>query len=164
MKVFLKQEELQIINGGYVSTVKDSSPVSNPAFIEAQKHAEYIVAFAAAAKGKDFKGKEAVSLSSLKQEVLAKLNASTTINYVELPKEVARPTTDKLSKEAMSFIEFNNKTSKVKKINAFLTKFDIINEFEQFGLFFDDEIVKLNKIYTMEEIVAAVSSTIDLLD
>ena len=47
----------------------------------------------------------------------------------------------------------------LKKIN--ISKF--FYEFEEFGLFFEEEIVKLNKLYTMEDVTNAILATIDLL-
>jgi hypothetical protein len=63
----------------------------------------------------------------------------------------------------MAFLDNHKEISKVEKINQFLQQFNVINEFETFGLFFDQEIVKLGNIYTMAEITTAVTETIDLL-
>lgn len=163
MKKFLKSSEIALTSG-YVS-VKDATevtPVSHPGFIIAQKHAEYIVTFAALAKGKDFKGKAADSLSDLEAAVKAEL-ATKDRSYVDKPKKIVKKLSQQLADEAMAFMSFEKDTTKVEKINAFLQQFNVLAEFEEFGLFFDEEIVKLNKIYEMKEIVAAVESTIDLL-
>jgi DNA polymerase III delta subunit len=61
-------------------------------------------------------------------------------------------------------MKFNEESTKVDKINAFMQQFAVLQEFEAFGLFFDEEIVKLNNIYSVEEILKAVKETIDLLD
>ena len=69
----------------------------------------------------------------------------------------------KLVDEALAWIDFDKKSSKTEKVNKFLQQFNVINEFEEIGLFFEDEIVKIDKIYTMKEIIEAVEATVDLL-
>ena len=85
-KKFIKKEELQLINGGYLSD-KDGNPVYNKAFVEAQEHAHYIVTFAKMAKGKDFVGKEAESLDAFKKEVQNLLYAPKVREHVTAPKK-----------------------------------------------------------------------------
>lgn len=161
-KIFLKQGEVELKNGGYVSTKEGSKPVSNEAFVSAQKQAEYVCTFAEMAKGKDFLGKKADSIQDVKDEVEKKLASKKTM-YVSAPTLIEQELTKKLAAEAMSFISFKEDSTKADKMNNFLQQFDTIHEYEQFGLFFEEDICKLNKIYTMEEIITAVKSTIDLL-
>lgn len=162
-KVFLTSDQLEV-KSGYLSVKGDKmAPVTNEAFIAAQKHAEYIITFAEKAKGKDFKGKCADSLSSLKADVIKEL-ASKTKKFVNDPEKPKQVTTEKLTNEALAFIGFAEESTKTDKINKFLAQFEIIDEFEEIGLFFNSEIVKINKIYTMKEIIEAVKSVIDLLD
>ena len=163
MKKFLKVSEINLVNGGYLVTKEGEIPVSNQAFVAAQKPAEYIVTFAKLAKDKDFKGKKADSLESLKAAVAAELSAKAK-TYVSKPAEVKRKIGDQLAAEALSFIAYGKESSKVEKINEFLQQFNVLSEFEEFGLFFEEDIVKLNKLYTMEEVTEAVKSTINLLD
>lgn len=162
-KKFLKIADLQLINGGYLST-KEGSPVYNKEFVEAQRHAEYICLFAEKAKDKDFKGKKADSVEELRKEVNNLLNSNKTTMFISKPEAVKRPTHEKLQSEALAFINFQDSSNKVDRINNFLQQFNVIEEFSNFGLFFEEEICKLNKIYSMEEIVNAVKSVIDLLD
>ena len=161
-KQFLKKGELQLVNGGYLSN-KSEQPVGNAVFVNAQKHAEYIITFAKMAKGKDFEGKKADSLEKLRQEVSALVQGNQSVEFVKKPKTVSRPTGDKLASEALAFINFKEDSSKVEKINKFLQQFTVLKEFEDFGLFFEEDIVKLNKIYTMKEVIDAVTETIDLV-
>jgi hypothetical protein len=164
MKKFLKSTEIDLVNGGYLAVkgAKELTPVTNAAFIQAQKHAEYIITFAKLAKDKDFKGKKADSLADLESAVRAELSTKDR-SYVKKPKKVVKKLSQQLHDEAMAFMSFEKDTTKVEKINAFLQQFNVLAEFEEFGLFFDEGIVKLNTVYTMKEIVAAVESTIDLL-
>jgi hypothetical protein len=95
---------------------------------------------------------------------MKQLSEKETIEFVKGPKKVKRPTTEALKEEALAFLNFETEKDNTEKINKFLQQFSIINEFETFGLFFNPKISKLNKIYTMKEVVAAVSSMIDNLD
>ena len=163
MKQFLKKGELQLVNGGYLSNKKEQ-PVNNYNFVHVQGTAEYIITFANLAKDKDFKGKKADSISEVRAEAMKIVDSSRAVEFVSKPKEVKQPTTDKLANEAMAFMDFEKDSFRVDKINKFLQQFAILKEFEDFGLFFEEDIVKLNKIYTLEEVVSAVNETIDLLD
>lgn len=170
MKVFLKSNELSLENGGYLTNVKglkkgeEGTPVSNAEFIKAQKHAEYVVTLAEAAKGKDFKGKKADSIEELKAEVAKKLNETQTIEFVKSPKKIERPTTDALKKEALAFLDYEKEKDHTEKVNQFLQQFAIMHEFEEHGLFFTSDISKLNKIYTIKDVTKAVQSMIEHLD
>lgn len=160
-KQFLKATEVQLVNGGYLSN-KEGKPVFNADFVNAQKHAEYVITFAEVAKTKDFKGKKADSLADLESEVNQMLRAKQK-TFVAKPTTVEKTLTNQLAQEAMAFMSFQENSGKVDKINTFLQQFTVIDEFETFGLFFEEDIVKLNKIYTMEEVVTAVTEVIDLL-
>lgn len=161
MKKFLKVDELQLINGGYLSD-KDSNPVTNSEFITAQKRAEYVLTFAAHAKKKDFKGKKSDCLSEMIKAVNEELATKKT-SYVTAPKKVVKKLTNQLADEALAFMKFEENTTKTEKMNSFLQEFNVIHEYEEFGLFFEDGIVKLNKIYKMKDLVNAVEQTIDIL-
>lgn len=160
-KVFLKKDQVNLINGGYLSDTK-GNPVFNLDFYNAQKHAEYVVTFAEMAKDKDFNSKEAYSLNKFVEEVKQVLT-SKGINYLKVPKKVTGKLTKQLADEALTFMNSLEEASKVEKINKFLQQFNILKEFEEFGLFFEQDIVKLNKIYTIKEIIQSVEKVIDLL-
>ncbi len=162
MKQFLKKEDIQLINGGYLSG-KDGSPITNSSFVQNQLHAEYICTFAEMAKGKSFKAAKADSLEDFKESVLEALSAKD-VQFVKAPESISRPTTDALAKEALSWMDHIENKDKAAKINSFLQQFTPLHEFEEFGLFFEQGIVKLRKIYTMKEVIDAVEKVIDLLD
>ena len=162
-KFFVKNGELALVNGGYMVTGEKQTPVFNEDFIAVQKHAEWVVTFAEKAKGKDFVGKEADSIQDVEREVTKALS-NKGVEYVTSPKKVKGELTDKLQEEAMAFIKFNSESSKADKINKFLQQFNTLQEFEEFGLYFQEDICKLNKIYTIKEVVTAVKQIIDLVD
>ena len=162
-KIFVKKEELALINGGYLVIKEKETPVYNEQFITVQKHAEWVVTFAEKAKGKDFIGKQADSIADVRAEVMKAL-ANKGVEYVKSPKKVKQDLTEKLQEEALAFIKYQGESSKAEKINKFLQQFNTLNEFSEFGLYFEEGICKLNKIYTIEEIVKAVTEVIDLID
>ena len=162
-KVFVKQEELSLVNGGYLVSGKDSTPVSNEEFVIAQKHAEYIISLAAATKGKDFVGKAPENLADIVSKVKEALYNKNITEFVKKPAKVKFPIGDQLKAEALAFIKGKTDSSNVDAINDFLIQFEVINEFEEFGLFFNQDIVKLNRIYTMKEIIDAVKAVINLI-
>jgi len=162
-KKFLTSGEVFVVKGYLSENGSKVAPVSNKAFVDAQKHAEYIITFAEKAKGKDFVGKKADSLADLKEEVRKELTKSD-VKYLSEPKKVAKRLHDQLAEEALAFIKYDKTLDKVNQVNNFLQQFNTIQEFEEVGLFFEEDIVKLGKIYTIDEIVKAVESTIDLLN
>ena len=64
---------------------------------------------------------------------------------------------DKLKAEALNWMNNQKVDEKNTKINAIMQKFNVISDFEAFGLYFSDGLAQLNKIYTIDEIVEAVS-------
>lgn len=163
MKQFIKKEELQLINGGYLSNL-EGNPVHNSEFVYLQERAHYIATFAELAKGKDFKGKKADSIYDLKREVVDKLLKTQKVEFISSSKAPVQKLTEQLKSEAMAFLTFKEGDSKTDKINNFMQEFIYLKEFEEFGLFFGDDIVKLNKIYTVEEVLESLKSCINLLD
>lgn len=162
-KIFVKKDELMLVNGGYLVVGEKETPVYNFDFYNVQKHAEWVVTFAEKAKGKDFIGKQADSIEDVKRATREALS-NKDIEYVSIPKAPKMELTNKLQKEALDFIMNSGEVSKAKAINNFLQQFNIIQEFEEFGLYFTEDIVKLNKIYTMDEVIKAVTEVIDLID
>ena len=162
-RIFVKKNELNLVNGGYLVAGKEETPVYNLDFISAQRHAEWVVTFAEKAKGKDFIGKVPDTIASVRDEVRKALSDNG-VKYVATPKEVKQDLTEKLQKEALAFIGHREDVSKANKVNQFLQQFNVIQEFEEFGLYFEEDVCKLNKIYTIEEIVKAVTEVIDLIN
>lgn len=163
MKQFLKNNELALVNGGYLVNSNTNSPVGHKEFVALQHRAHYIATFAAAAKGKDLVGKKAVTLFDIKQEVADTLNKNKAIEFVSADPFTPGKITAALKSEALEFMSHGKDVSKAKKVNAFLQDFKLLAEFEEFGLFFNEDIVKLDRIYTMAEITDNVLEVIDLL-
>lgn len=160
MKQFVKSTDLEVKNGGYLTA--NGNPVGHPEFVKAQQAAEYVVKFAELAKGKNFKSVKVDSLADLRSEVMAALSQKS-IQFVAAPTPVERPLTQQLTAEAMAFIGFQDNVQTTSKVNEFMQQFAVLHDFEQNGLYFDQEIVRLTKIYTVKEITDAVMSCIELL-
>jgi len=162
MKHFLKASEVKTIGKGYLVNAKTESPVTHLEFVKAQEYAHYIATFATVAKTKDFKGKKADSLKDVLNEVDAILQKED-VQYLKTSTVIEGELTSQLRQEAMAFMNAQNQNNVSGKVNELMQQFNVINEFEDFGLFFEDGITKLNKIYTIEEILNNVTSVIDLL-
>lgn len=153
---FIKKGELQLINGGYLVDANEN-PVTNVAFIAAQIRAEFIVKFAEATKGQDFEGKKPADLEEIRSNVLKALTQTQQTEFFKAPEKPQTDTLDTLVKDALAFITHSEETDKTSQLNAFMQEFNIIHEFEEFGLFFVPGIVKLNSIYTIDDIKKALN-------
>ena len=163
MKTFLEVNNVFVVKG-YLSSNKDKvQPISNSKFIAAQKIAEQVITFVDKAKGKDFVGKKADSITDINAEVRDSL-AKKGVEYVKTPKLVKGELTEKLKNEALAWMGSQKNVSKVEKVNDFMQKFNIVYKLEDIGLFFDEEIVEINKIYTIKEITKAATEIVDILD
>jgi len=155
-KTFVKSQDLKLENGGYLMV--NGQPVYNQQFVDAQKHAEYLVTFANVAKGRNFKPCNVDSFEGVARETEQLLSKSNVVTFVKNNEVTHKPVTNALLQEALSFITEQTQSQDNAKINEFLQQFTILRDFEEFGLFFEEGIVKLNRIYTVEEIVEAVKS------
>ena len=153
---FLKKDQIDLVNGGYLVIKGTDTPVQHAEFCKLQEEAHYLVSLANKVRGVDFTPKVTKSFNEYKAEVVKEINSQKR-QYVAKPKEAAQPTAEKLQKEALAWMESQKNISKAEKLNTLLQKFNVIAEFEDFGLYFGEGITKLPKIYTVAEITDAVS-------
>lgn len=159
---FLKNNELQLVNGGYLVT--GETPVNHTEYVNLQKEAHYLVNLANTVRATNFEVKEAITFDQVVKQVTLGLNNEKR-TYVDAPKATATPTLDKLQKEALAWLGNKENEGKTEKLNRIMQKFNIIAEFEEFGLYFStDKIVKLQALYTLEQIVEAVTTLEPHLD
>ena len=165
MKTFLKAGAVSLMNGGYLSQTEGEAPVTHAEFVTAQEQAAYVVRFAEMAKGKTFTATPVVDLAAFTADVQAAIakDNSGTVKYVKAGDKPVSKLTDELKDEALAFLKFKETEGSSDRINDFLQKFNVLNDFESHGLFFEQGIVKLSRIYTMDEIKAAVTEVIDLV-
>jgi len=153
-KQFIKKGELSLINGGYLVN-KSETPVYNLDFVGVQKSAEILCKIAQEAKNKDFVGKSPDNIEDIRAKIIKECTEEKSIKVFDSPKEPVGKLSDSLAKEALSFINFHKDTTKINYLNDSIQEFKIIHEFEEFGLFFEENICKLNKIYTIADIKEA---------
>ena len=159
---FLTKAELELKNGGYL-TSKDGDAVTHPEFVTLQREAHYLVNLANTVRATNFEVKEAITFDQVVAQVKAKLNDEKRV-YVKSPKEIKRTTTDKLAEEALAWVGFQKDKTVAEKLNNTLQRFNVIAEFEDYGLFFSQGIVKLKELYSLEQIVEAVKTLEPHLD
>lgn len=162
---FYNKEQITLMNGGYLSD-PEGNPVTNKKFIKAQRAASYVITLAELAEGKTFKAKEADSLEELFAAVKERMEAIPTVEFVKIGKAPEQPLTKQLKDEALAFIAHKDGEVITKKINDYLQKFVILQQFEEHGLFFtpaETPIRFQKKIYSMAEVIEATTKVIDLL-
>jgi hypothetical protein len=155
---FIKKDNIEIINGGYVVQKETQAPIYHKDFIDRQIEAHALVVLSNKVQGADFIGKPPVSFAEIQIEVSREIRNETKRTYVSTPIEPESTIRSTMAKEAMDWLKFDKDKTASEKVNQEMQKFNIIQEFEEFGLYFNTEnIVKLNKIYTIEEITKAIT-------
>ncbi len=153
---FVKKGDLELQNGGYL-TIGKETPVTNDAFVTAQEEAHYLVSLAAEVSKASFTSKTADSFDAIVAKVSATLKNNQR-SYVDAPKQPARKITDALKGEAMDWIKFEAGKTSTERINGMLQKFNVLQDFEEFGLYFTEGITKLENLYSVSEITEAITT------
>jgi hypothetical protein len=161
MNSFLKLSELSLNPANYLVST-DGKPVNHVEFVNQQRAADYIVRLAAATAGKTFKAGKVDNLDAIKASVRAAM-ADTSHSYVAAPAKPTSAVNDEMVKFALDFVNYETAKEGASKVNEFMQQFNKINDVETVGEYFTEGVVKLNKIYSISEILSAVQSTIELL-
>jgi hypothetical protein len=159
----LKLNEVKINAAGYLVASKSEKPVNHLAFVAQQRAAEYTAKLAAAIKDANFKKGKVDSLVDIKAAVYQAINDAQEIVYVEAPKAPTNKIVDELEKYALDFVNHLDATSNVSEINAMMNQFNTIKAIETVGDYFSEGLVRLTKIYTTKEILAAITITVEKL-
>lgn len=160
---FLKLNDLELNPAKYLIAKKSQKPVTHAAFVAQQQSAHYIVSLASAIKGKTFKADKLDSLDAIKAEVRAAIDAKNTREYVAAPTKPVSKVNDEMVQFALDYAKFKTDESKAKELNKIMAEFDAIDGVESVGDYFSEGLVKLNKIYSTDEILAAVKATAEVL-
>lgn len=160
---FVKKGELKIKGNGYLVNKKEE-PVSHAGFVAAQEKAHYLVKLSKAVEGKNFEGKKADSFEAIVTEVVNAIKNESTVKYAADVKEPNMKLRDQLAEEALNWVKFEEDKDLNDKINSAMQQFNVIKDFEEFGLFFSKDIVKIPAIYTIDQILAAVKVVEPLLN
>lgn len=158
---FLKLSEVTLNPAGYLVATETNKPVNHKEFAEQQKRAHYVVKLAEAIKDKNFKPCQVDDLDAITRKVQAELDASDVTNYVAAPEKPTSKVQEELVQFALDFASYDDKKAQADKINTFMQTFNAINNTEQFGEYFNEGLVKLNKIYSISEILEAVKINIE---
>lgn len=161
--MFVKSGNLSLINGGYLVEGSENNPVYHEEFVRAQREAHFLVKLSEKVSKADFKGKGADSFEQIKKEVLNEIANSNRQTYLSLPAKPETNLTDKLQEEALNWLNYKKAENKTESINEKMQNFNIIKEYEDFGLYFTHGVVKLKEIYTTEQIVTAMTILSDHL-
>ena len=153
---FLTSKELGLNPAGYLISTTSKKPVSHAKFEAEQRAAEYIVKLAEATVGKSFKAAKVDSFAEISMQVQKAIQETTKTTYVEVPAKPKSALVDELVNFAMSFEGYNEDKQVAEKINQVMQEYNTIYAIENIGDYFSEGLVKLSKIYAIEEILAAV--------
>lgn len=159
---FLKTKQLELNAANYLVSKESKKPVNHTAFVEQQAKAHYVVSLAAAVKGKTFKCGKLDDLAAIKAEVKAAIG-NTTRSYVSAPTKPTSKVNDEMVEFALNFAKFEDEKGKVAQINLFMQEFNAIQDVESVGDYFSEGVVKVAKLYTIDEILEAVKANIEIL-
>jgi len=160
---FLTSKDLTLNPAGYLINKTTKKPVDHKDFVAQQKAAEYVIKLADAIKDKNFTVGKVDCLSDIKLEVLASINSKNVKEYVATPKEPTSKVVDDLTKYALDFVNFQDNKEEADAINKLMDSFSSIEGVESVGDYFSEGLTKLNAIYSIKEILAAVKINIDKL-
>lgn len=161
---FLKSNEINLNPAGYLVSTATNKPVIHKEFVEQQKRAEYVVKLADAIKNKNFKVQQVDNLDAIKEQVRKSIEENNVKNYISAPEKPISQVNEELVKFALDYASYGEKKNESTKINAFMQTFNSISSVEEVGDYFIEGLVKLNKIYTIGEILTAVQINIDKIN
>ena len=152
---FLKSNEIQLVKGYLVN--KEEVPVFNQTFARLQIDAEEVIELVKELKGKDLSGRPETSISKVLSDVRNKIEKRTTRDYRTSVESPISPVTDSLKNEALEWIGHQHKVEAQDYINKDMQHFNYLVQFEEIGLHFDPGTIRLNKLYTIKEILEAIT-------
>lgn len=155
---FLTASQLVLNKAGYLTD--GTNPVTHPVWVEQQQKAHYIVSLAKALEGKTFKAAKLDDLEAIKASVRKTIAEAAIVEFVASPSKPVSAVNEEMVKYALDFANFEKEKSNVAQINEFMQQFNQIYAVEQTGDYFFEGLVKLQKIYTVNEILEAVKSNI----
>lgn len=157
---FLKSEDLELNSAKYLVSKKTGKPVKHSMFVKEQEGAEYLTKLVDAMEGKNFKQTKVDNLNDIKAQVVKSMSESSVREYVKNGKAPVSKTIEDLTDFAMKFSAYHDDVDKNSSINAIMNEYNKIDDVEKVGDYFAEGIVKLNKIYSTKEILAAAQAYI----
>ena len=159
---FLKLVDVKLNEAGYLVSTQTGKPVNNEAFVRAQNEAHLFVSIANECKGKKFKAAEVSVFASIVDKVKKSLSEEAIYEYETAPKKPDLSIADKIAAEGVAFAEFEGKQSKASKVNKLLAQFEAIRKTEQVGEYFEEGVVNLKKLYSIDDLVTAARIIVDI--
>ena len=159
---FLKLVDVKLNEAGYLVSVKTDKPVNNEAFVNAQNEAHLFVSIANECKGKKVKADAVSVFTSIVDKVKKSLSEEAVYEYETASKKPAFTISDKIAAEGVAFAEFEGKQSKASKVNKLLAQFEAIRKTEQVGEYFEEGVVNLKKLYSIDDLVTAARIIVDI--
>lgn len=159
---FLTAKQLELNAAGYLISKESKKPVNHVDYVKQQQSAEYLVKFAEAIKDKNFTASKVDNLQEIKASVIAAIN-NTAKSYVSAPSKPTSKVQDELVKYALDFVNYEDSKIETSKMNEIMNEFNKIDDVELVGDYFTEGVVKLNAIYSIKQILAAVKITADKL-
>ena len=159
---FLKLTDVKLNEAGYLVSVKTDKPVNNEAFVRAQNEAHLFVSIANECKGKKFKADTVSVFASIVDKVKKSLSEEAVYEYETAPKKPDLSIADKIAAEGVAFTEFEGKQSRASKVNKLLAQFEAIRKTEQVGEYFEEGVVNLKKLYSIDDLVTAARIIVDI--
>lgn len=162
MKLF-KKDSVKLLPGGYLVDAVTEQPVTHTEFVAAQRKAHYFVELAKVLKTKSFVTTSADSLDEVLSDFDSNWLTKPEIKFVATKSVSQGELTTKLQKEALNFIQGQVENATNNNLNKFMQKFEVIYNFENVGLYFDNGVTQLSKLYTIDEIMQHVKPVIQHL-
>jgi hypothetical protein len=153
---FLKTSDIALNPAGYLINKTTKKPVDHKDFVTQQKAAEYVIKLAEAIKDKNFTVGKADNLEEIKAAVMASINAKNVKEYAKAPTKPTSKIQDELTQHALDFVNYYDKSAEAEQINKLMDQFSAIEAIESVGDYFSEGLTKLNAIYSIKEILAAV--------
>jgi hypothetical protein len=160
---FILAKNLALNPAGYLVNTATNKPVDHKDFVSQQRTAEYIVKLADAIKDKNFTCGKVDNLEEIKATVMASINAKSIKEYAKAPAKPTSKVQDELTQHALDFVSYYDKSAEAEQINKLMDQFSAIEAIESVGDYFSEGLVKLNGIYTIKQILAAVKINADKL-
>ena len=98
------------------------------------------------------------SLDAIMTEVRNSISASTKVSYISSPTKPTSSVNEEMVNFALNFAKYEDEKIQAEKLNEIMQQFNKINDLEKIGDFFQEGLVKLNKVYSIAEIQEAVVS------
>lgn len=160
---FLKINQLELNPAGYLVSIESKKPVTHVGFVSQQKAAEYIVKLADAIKDKNFTPCKIDDIKAIKQQVFDAINNTNLKKYVEDPTKPVSSVNEELIQYALDFANYHSIKAENEQVNEMMNQFNKIDDVENVGEYFEEGLAKLNNLYTIEDILAAVKINIEKL-